>query len=67
MGYYEDTITKNVPVRPTKVNKDKPPWLNNATIKSSRRKIWQIKGTINVPIEQDIKTVKEQKKILKIN
>ena len=25
MGYYEDTINKNVPVRPAKVNKDKLP------------------------------------------
>ena len=38
MGYYEDAINKNFLVRPAKANKDKPPWFNNATIKSSRRK-----------------------------
>ena len=37
-SYYDNTVSRNVPVRPAKVNKDKPLWLNNTTIKSSRRK-----------------------------
>ena len=65
-SYYEDTINKNVPVRPAKVNKDKPPWLNNATIKSIRRKKWHIKGTANVQIEQDIKSTLKTKETQKL-